>query len=194
MSGRMFGDENPMRQPGIAEKCKISRQRNPGYAAHEPIAVSCETCGKPLTRFPSQIKGHIFCSAACYTVSLRGKPNPARSIAYAGKFKGENNGNFKGDDIGYAGIHAWVYRNIPKPLVCSRCHGITSGRLEAHNISGEYRRDVSDWVYLCSACHREVDGRAVKNSERFKAMNRGEVYDADTMQARAEEQLRGRAA
>lgn len=30
-------------------------------------------------------------------------------------------------------------------------------RYEWANISGEYKRDRSDWVMLCPSCHRKID-------------------------------------
>lgn len=67
---------------------------------------------------------------------------------------GENNNKWKGDDVGYWGIHTWVERTLGKPMACSEC-GVTGGnRYHWHNISNEYKRDVTDWVRLCPKCHK----------------------------------------
>lgn len=34
----------------------------------------------------------------------------------------EKNQNWKGDDIGYSGIHKWLSRNFPKPSQCEFCN------------------------------------------------------------------------
>lgn len=58
---------------------------------------------------------------------------------------------------GYRGIHNWVERRLGKPSVCSNCHTIDSKRYHWANISGEYKRDISDWVRLCVSCHFKKD-------------------------------------
>jgi NUMOD3 motif len=70
---------------------------------------------------------------------------------------GENNSNWKGDDVKYDALHIWIRRHLPKPEKCQNC-GLVK-RLEACNISGEYLRDVKDWEYLCRGCHMKKDGR-----------------------------------
>lgn len=70
---------------------------------------------------------------------------------------GEKNAIWKGDSVSYKSLHAWVRRNKPAPTNCSSCN--LPKRLDAANISGNYLRDLSDWVYLCRKCHMESDGR-----------------------------------
>ena len=65
--------------------------------------------------------------------------------------KGENNGMWKGDMVGYKSLHDWVNRHLPRPEYCPNCNRIK--RLYAANISGKYLRDVTDYEYLCQKCH-----------------------------------------
>jgi len=74
-----------------------------------------------------------------------------------GKLVGAKHPNWKGDDVGYDGIHSWFIRNHKKPKRCERCCKVKP--LDAANISGEYKRDRSDWWWLCRLCHMETDGR-----------------------------------
>lgn len=62
-----------------------------------------------------------------------------------------------GDKVGYSGIHSWVRRRINKPELCQKCN--TRKAYDLANISGEYRRDLSDWWYICRGCHMISDGR-----------------------------------
>jgi len=73
---------------------------------------------------------------------------------------GDKNPAWKGNEVSYRGIHMWVRRNLIKPPVCSYCHLIKN--LEVHNISGEYKRELSDWVWCCHDCHMIRDGRSDK--------------------------------
>jgi DNA-directed RNA polymerase subunit RPC12/RpoP len=72
--------------------------------------------------------------------------------------RGEKNYNWAGDRPCYFTVHSWIRAIIDKPDVCPNC-GKPSKLLELHNISGDYSRDPSDWVYLCRKCHFRLDGR-----------------------------------
>jgi hypothetical protein len=80
---------------------------------------------------------------------------------YVGKVNhGERNGHWN-KNVGYGGIHKWVRRNRPAPNHCEIC-GVKRERLDCANISGEYKRDLEDWIYLCRRCHMKTDDR-IKN-------------------------------
>jgi ppGpp synthetase/RelA/SpoT-type nucleotidyltranferase len=60
---------------------------------------------------------------------------------------------------GYRGLHYWVERNLGKPEKCVKC-GLE--RYKQHtmhwaNISGEYKKDISDWSQMCAKCHKAFD-------------------------------------
>lgn len=69
--------------------------------------------------------------------------------------------NWTGDDVGYFGLHAWVRRHLIKTGICSHCGvaPVRKQRSPTHwaNISGEYRRDLTDYAELCVSCHRLFD-------------------------------------
>jgi len=71
---------------------------------------------------------------------------------------GEKNGNWKGDDVQYAGIHSFITRRKKQPEKCENCGKITA-KLDLANISQEYKRDLDDWEWLCRKCHMVKDGR-----------------------------------
>lgn len=70
----------------------------------------------------------------------------------------ENNPAWKGDKVGYKGLHTWVRRHKGHPTNCSNC-----GREGNHrqicwaNISGLYKRDLNDFIALCNSCHKLKD-------------------------------------
>jgi len=70
---------------------------------------------------------------------------------------GENNGMWKGDNVGYNGLHTWVRKRKKKPLLCEKCK--TRKAVDLSNISGKYLRDINDFEYLCRKCHMDLDGR-----------------------------------
>ena len=51
----------------------------------------------------------------------------------------------------YTNIHEWVRRHKQKPKICCICN--ERRKLELANISGEYKRDIKDFLYVCKKCH-----------------------------------------
>jgi len=68
---------------------------------------------------------------------------------------GENNPFWHGDVVGYNSLHDWVKRRKKKSDVCEMCKCFEPIHLS--NISGEYKRDVDDYQWLCRDCHRSYD-------------------------------------
>lgn len=71
----------------------------------------------------------------------------------------ENNGTWVGDAVGYAGLHCWIKKRLPKPILCECC-GIVPPRDLANK--GTYDRNLDNWEWLCRRCHMGKDGRAKK--------------------------------
>lgn len=86
---------------------------------------------------------------SCYSHPSKGKFNLLN--------RGENNGMWKGDDVGYCALHEWVKRYLKKPKFCQNCGERVAYDLA--NISQEYKRDLLDWEWLCRICHMKKDGR-----------------------------------
>jgi ribosomal protein L37AE/L43A len=86
----------------------------------------------------------------------------------ADKHKNELNVNWKGDDVGRTQLHEWVRRRKEKPDFCEIC-GINKPH-DLANISGEYKRDVDDFKWLCRLCHMKDDGR-INNLKQFQGEN-----------------------
>lgn len=75
------------------------------------------------------------------------------------KITGVRNANWKGDEVSYRNLHRWVVRQLGQPGDCANCDKTKLTRHQIHwaNISHEYRREVDDWVRLCTKCHKAYD-------------------------------------
>lgn len=64
----------------------------------------------------------------------------------------------------YRAIHHWANNNIGKPDTCIKCgtSGLSGHKIHWANISSEYKRDISDWMRLCTSCHGKYDSEKRK--------------------------------
>ena len=76
-----------------------------------------------------------------------------------GQLANEKNPMWKGEKVSYTGLHIWVTKNLGKPRYCTNCQDATKPDRSYHwaNISHAYKRDLSDWIRLCSSCHKKYD-------------------------------------
>ena len=84
-------------------------------------------------------------------------------------FKGKlGNLNHKWKDVpSYRTLHHWVHRHKPKTKNCEICNKVKP--LQAANISGQYKRDINDYQWLCVKCHVIKDGTINNlNYRRYK--------------------------
>lgn len=78
--------------------------------------------------------------------------------AHLGKYREEDSPHWKGDDIGYPGIHLWIHRVLGKPKICEHCGATAKERkLQWANKDHKYRRNLKDWMGLCVPCHKKYD-------------------------------------
>lgn len=78
------------------------------------------------------------------------------SKSLIGRF-GELARRWKGEDAGYTAKHLWIVKHHGKASMCDECGTKNASRYEWSNISGEYKRDRSDYRQLCPSCHRKID-------------------------------------
>lgn len=74
---------------------------------------------------------------------------------------GEKNYKWKGNNVGYKGLHMWIREHKKKPKKCQFCNKETA-KLEVANRSGKYKRNLKDWIWLCRSCHLRFDDVANK--------------------------------
>lgn len=77
---------------------------------------------------------------------------------------GEEHHSWKGNRVGYSGLHYWVNLKLGKPSRCEHCNK-TKGKFEWANKSHTYKRLLSDWIRLCVSCHQKYDETS-RNRER----------------------------
>lgn len=161
---------------------KSCKSRTPLYCSRSCYGLSiakwkkCLACNKDYYNW----NNNTFCSRKCRGVFQRGKPlsdshKKALSIAHKGIFKFDKSPSWKGDEVGYVGLHEWVYKILESPMRCSDCGVKKENNHQIHwcNVSGEYRRDISDWIRLCVSCHRKFDlGRDKRAKEIFPNYSR----------------------
>lgn len=118
---------------------KNARQTYCFNCTHKP----CKFCGKIFHFYPrpnSKRKQNIYCSKSCKAKDAIEK-------------KGNN---WKGDNVGYFGLHKWVREKLGSPKKCEHC-GTKKRRIVWANKSREYKRELADWIALCEPCHKIYD-------------------------------------
>lgn len=77
----------------------------------------------------------------------------------SGELKKEEWWIWKGDRVGYSGLHKRIRQELGSPDTCEHCgkSGLKGNQIHWANKSGEYRYDHEDWLRLCVACHRNYD-------------------------------------
>ena len=117
------------------------------------LRLHCKSCSLRLKTYPNR-KNPGNDGAA---ISARMKGN--KYAVDSGGMPGESNPQWKGDKVGYSGLHRWVIRQLGQPDTCEMCEqsGLTKQQINWANKSGQYLRDVTDWVRLCASCHRQYD-------------------------------------
>ena len=84
-----------------------------------------------------------------------------------------DNPNFKGDNVGYGGLHARVKKLLAKPDSCDRCK--KSKAMDLANKTDQYLPDLSDWWWLCRRCHMLLDNR-MSNLKQFREVVSEKVH------------------
>jgi len=128
-----------------------------------------------IKRGPVRKKGEYTCSQETkdkISGSKKGKPSWALGLTketHTGLMRislgkmNEKNSQWKGDKVKYISLHNWTRRHKPQPELCENCKEFPPYDLA--NISGNYKRDINDFEWLCRRCHMNKDGR-IKNLRR----------------------------
>lgn len=87
---------------------------------------------------------------------------------------GKKNGAWKGDSVSYISLHQWVRDNKLKSQFCENCKKVEP--YDVANISGEYKRDINDYKWLCRKCHMDEDERLKKLHLLNRRKVKGNLY------------------
>lgn len=120
---------------------------------------NCLSCGRKISEV----------SIRCGTCNNKNKKG--KKLNWKNKLIGINNHNWKGDKVSYRSLHEWIRRHKPKSMFCEKCGKVTE-KLEVANISKLYKRDISDFRWLCRSCHSTED-KKVKNFKGIKEKKKG---------------------
>lgn len=114
----------------------------------EKIQKSCLHCGKEF-RVPPSLERVNTCSKSC------GKKLSAKVGQLHPLWK---------EKPSYRTMHKWVERQLGKPDKCVFCetYHLSGHQIHWANISGEHKRDLSDWIRLCVKCHKDFDRKEVE--------------------------------
>lgn len=130
--------------------------------------INCIDCGKQISRNairckPCSKKGDLQTLETRLKNSLgnlgRKRSNETKKKLSISK-QTEKNPMWKGDKVGYISLHEWIKNHKVKPKFCEECK--KNKPYDLANISGNYKRDVNDFEWLCRKCHMKKDGRLEK--------------------------------
>jgi len=137
------------------------------------IFIKCKQCGEQKETYKCQKRQ--FCSKKCKDNFCRNKPLSRRhKLKISATLKrighkpaitrGESHHSWKGEKVGYRGIHNWIERELGNPKKCDNCgkDNLIGHYIHWSNISGKYKRIKSDWRRLCAKCHKQFDIKNVK--------------------------------
>ena len=73
--------------------------------------------------------------------------------------------NSKGDDVGYKGVHKWLFKNYGNPVFCEDCGKVggfsktikPTWSIHWSNKDHKYRRRREDYNGRCTKCHKRYD-------------------------------------
>jgi hypothetical protein len=70
-----------------------------------------------------------------------------------------NHPRWLGDNVGYEALHMWVKKHLGRPDTCENCgkSDLRGHQIHWANISGLYKRIITDWRRLCVKCHVAFD-------------------------------------
>lgn len=129
------------------------------------IIKECTICNNKYSKTASiaRCSNSKTCSIGCRRLLLgkllKGRKFTALQKTNMSQPKGEKSQNWKGDEIGYRTIHQWIQLQRGKPHYCEHCKksNLKHRQYQWANKSGEYKRDISDWLRLCAKCHKKYD-------------------------------------
>jgi hypothetical protein len=135
------GELKPHHAKGLCRSCY---DKNKIYKRKEKY---CPDCHKPISKVSEK------CSH-CWQIGR--KLSDSAKIKLSESHLGNKSPLWKGDKVGYKRLHAWIRKNKSKPEFCEECN--INKPSDVANISGEYKRDINDYRWLCRRCHLIQDG------------------------------------
>ena len=128
----------------------------------------CPTCNKSIWADSTFCREHALHPTTFkngHGLSNTGKTHFKKGHAAWNKgkegFVDDKHPGWKGDKVGYHGLHSWISRKLGKAWKCVKCDGTRGSKLyQWANLSHDYKRSLLDWTMLCTRCHGEYDSNA----------------------------------
>ena len=98
-----------------------------------------------------------------------------------GRYTNDKNPMWKGDNVGYKGLHLWVRTHLPRPELCENCGLVPP--YEVACITKIYNRMFENWRWLCIRCHRIRDNKLRSRAGPFKGYKQTPEHIAKRIQA-----------
>lgn len=136
------------------------------------VMVTCKNCGVTNFERKSRQRKKTFCTDVCALI-WRNKNVLPKYIK--DNFSGQSSPYWKGEEASYSAKHIWIRKTYGKASKCERCEGKDGKYFEWANISGEYKRNKSDWMQLCRACHMKFDGHHSKRLMNTRVNNHANI-------------------
>ncbi len=150
---------------------------------------NCVNCHCEYSIKPSHALKSKFCSRKCVAISNKGKKpwnTGLKGYTNGGTFKKGHKGvnippedahhMWRGEKVGYTALHHWVRKHLGSPPTCVLCWrtNLAGKSIGWANISGEYKRNLNDWMRLCKRCHSRYDrrSRAYSAKDLFRLQGR----------------------
>lgn len=92
------------------------------------------------------------CGCGCGTIVTNLRFVRGHNLRSSMRLQGRE--RWRGDNYYYS-THKWLATHHEKAGACSKCG--KEGKTDWANISGEYKRDIADYVELCRSCHVRMD-------------------------------------
>lgn len=78
----------------------------------------------------------------------------------------------------YSSIHYWIKKRKPKSDICEICK--KKKITELANKSGNYLKDINDYMWLCKICHRKYDLGKNKKYTEFNSQRSKKYYEENS--------------
>lgn len=136
---------------GHLNKCKECTKID---VSRRTIPRTCVECGKDFMAVATEVNrgGAFTCSRPCYFNRL---PK---------LLEAKNSGMM----MQYGSVHHWIKRVAGQPSYCEHCKRSDEATYDWSNISGDYRRDKTDWQRLCRKCHIHYDVTNHNKSDKWR--------------------------
>jgi hypothetical protein len=167
-----------------SKKCWLESGESGQWRRVPRMKRNCQVCGREFETKQNLIsigKGK-FCSQSC---SSKIAVLPMLKRIKAGEWKDISRASiaklhaavasdetlhwkWKGEGVGYYGVHDWITKHFGQPMECEVC-GLNDPKRKYHwaNLSHKYRRDRSDFKRMCVSCHRKYDYAAARSNKEL---------------------------